>query len=364
MKKLLLFLSIFTFPLSLFAAVYTPQTVPDPKRLGQDCYVANPDTILPDSVVDWMNLCARRLNDSTMVELAVVAIRSIGDADAFNFSYELFQRWGIGGKGRNTGVLILFVLDSHDLQIRTGTGIEGVLTDARCSQIMHDDMFPAFREGDYAGGLCIGMLDIYETCTQGDAPEELLTIRSVTNHQSPITNHQSPITNHQSPITNNQSPITKSLAILIVTSLFALPLLLLVLVQGRNRDAMSEMRQRKGCLLSLVVACICFPFLIPAALWFWWRSKRLRCPQCGRQQYRMVKRDRHIDSAAETATYTYHFVCSACGYVHDEVETTDISSAGGDYDSGSYDSGSSYSGGGGGSWGGGSTSGGGAGGRW
>ncbi len=63
----------------------------------------------------------------------------------------------------------------------TGTGIEGVLTDAKCSQIMHDDMFPAFRAGDYDAGICLGALDIYETCTNGDAPEELLTIRSVTN---------------------------------------------------------------------------------------------------------------------------------------------------------------------------------------
>ena len=357
MKRLLLFLSLFTFHLSLSSAVYTPQTVPNPRHPSpvtrNPSFVANPDTILPDSVVDWMNLCAKRLNDSTMVELAVVAIRSIGDADPFNFSYELFQRWGIGGKGRNTGVLILFVLDSHDLQIRTGTGIEGVLTDARCSQIMHDDMFPAFREGDYAGGLCIGMLDIYETCTQGDAPEELLTIRSVTSRGKYANSKE-----------EDENKIVNAIAMLIVTSLFALPLLLIVLIQSENQDAMSEMRQRKGCLLSLVVACICFPFLIPAALWFWWRSKRLRCPQCGRQQYRMVRHDRHIDSAAETATHTYRFVCSACGYVHDEVETTDISSAGGTYDSGSYDSGSSYSGGGGGAWGGGSTSGGGAGGKW
>ena len=92
MKKLfIIHCSLFIFCLSLFSAVYTPGTVPDPKRFGQDYYVSNPDSILPDSVVNWMNLCAKRLNDSTKVELAVVAIRSIGEADAFDFSYELFQ---------------------------------------------------------------------------------------------------------------------------------------------------------------------------------------------------------------------------------------------------------------------------------
>ena len=354
MKKLfIIHCSLFIFCLSLFSAVYTPGTVPDPKRFGQDYYVSNPDTILPDSVVNWMNLCAKRLNDSTKVELAVVAIRSIGEADAFDFSYELFQRWGIGGKGRNTGVLILFVLDSHDLQIRTGTGIEGVLTDAQCSQIIHEDMFPAFKAGDYAGGLCVGMLDIYEICTQGEAPEELLTIRSVTNRGKYANSKE-----------ENENKIVNAIAMLIVTSLFALPLLLIVLIQSKNQDTMSELRQRQGCLFALVVGCVCFPFLIPAALWFWWRSKRLRCPKCGKQQYRLVKKSKTEDPSGEFYIHTRHFACSACGYEHDETEKQAISSGGvGGYDSDDYDSGSSYSSGGG-SWGGGSTSGGGAGGKW
>ena len=165
----------------LWAESYTPAEVPNPKTEGQQHYVSNPDDILADSSVIWLNTCASMLESKTNVELCVVALESIDDADAFDFAYELFQRWGIGRKGQNTGVLILFVLDSHDLRIMTGTGIEGVLTDAKCSQIMHDDMFPAFRNGDYDAGICLGALDIYETCTNGDAPEELLTIRSVTN---------------------------------------------------------------------------------------------------------------------------------------------------------------------------------------
>ena len=163
------------------AAVYTPTEVPNPKKQGQAYYVADPDDLLPDSSVTWLNRCAAQLEKATNVELCVVALESIGEDDAFDFAYELFQRWGIGGEGQNTGVLMLFVLDSHDIRIMTGVGIEGVLTDAQCSEIIHDDMIPAFRKGRYGDGLCLGALRIYETCTDGEAPEELLTIRSVTN---------------------------------------------------------------------------------------------------------------------------------------------------------------------------------------
>ena len=163
------------------AAVYTPSSVPDPKVQGQGFYVSNPDAILADSDVVWLNTCAQKLDAATHVELCVVALQSIGESEAFDFAYELFQRWGIGRKNQNAGVLMLFVEQSHDIRIMTGVGIEGVLPDARCSQIIHDDMIPAFRAGDYGGGLCLGALRIYEICTDGNVPEELLAIRSVTN---------------------------------------------------------------------------------------------------------------------------------------------------------------------------------------
>ena len=163
------------------AAVYTPAEVPNPKDKGQACYVANPDAILADSDVVWLNQCAAHLEQKTHVEMCAVALGSIGDAEAFDFAYELYQRWGIGREGQNTGVLMLFVLDSHDIRIMTGVGMEGILPDARCSQIVHNDMIPAFRAGDYGGGLCLGALRIYEICTNDKAPEELLNTRSVTN---------------------------------------------------------------------------------------------------------------------------------------------------------------------------------------
>ena len=163
------------------AAVYEPASVPNPKAQGQGYYVSNPDAIIADSDVVFLNTCAARLEAETKVELCVVALESIGEKDCFDFCYELFQRWGIGKAGQNTGVLMCFVLNSHDIRIMTGVGLEGVLPDARCSQIIHETMIPAFRAGDYGGGLCLGALRVYEICTDGEAPEELRSMRSITN---------------------------------------------------------------------------------------------------------------------------------------------------------------------------------------
>ena len=179
-----LFLYCFMALSLVLHAGYTPKTVPDPKTQGQAFYVSNPDGIVNSDDVAFLNRCAQMLEKETQVELAVVALNSIDHADAFYFSYELFQRWGIGKKGKNTGVLVLFVLDSHDIRIMTGSGIEGVLTDAQCSQIIRNKMTPYFKAGDYGGGLCHGALAIYKVCTNGNAPEELLNMQSATHRKS------------------------------------------------------------------------------------------------------------------------------------------------------------------------------------
>ena len=163
------------------AKVYTPSSLPSPKESGQGWYVANPDAIIADSDVVFLNRCAADLEAKTNVEMCVAAVQSIGETECFDFCYELFQRWGIGKKGQNTGVLVFFAMESHDVRIMTGVGLEGVLPDARCSQIIHDHMIPAFRAGDFGGGLCLGALRIYEVCTDSEAPEELRNMKSVTN---------------------------------------------------------------------------------------------------------------------------------------------------------------------------------------
>lgn len=309
-----LFLSIaLLFAMAIQAAEYTPSSVPDPKKQGQEYYVANPDTILPDSIVGWLNQCSRDLYERTKVEMAVVALGSIGDYDAFEFALELFQRWGIGGKGRNTGVLILFVYDSHDIRIMTGTGIEGVLTDARCSQIVHDDMIPAFKAGAYGDGLCLGAARIYEICTDGEIPEELLTITSVTDRGK--------------------------------------------YANGGSSDD-GEGWSTPGIIFSICFFGGIFLFVAVAVYFDKWR----KCPKCKKRKGKVTKK-----VTLSHATYTsegraeIHCTCQNCGNVFTVIDTIpklkerSSSSSGGSYGGG---------GGGGGSWGGGSTSGGGAGGKW
>ncbi len=163
------------------ATVFTPTTLPNPKVQDQRNYVCNPDEIVATNEVMFLNRLARQLEDSTRVELCVIAVNSIGEMDAFDFCYEVFQRWGIGKEGKNTGVLLFLAVESRDIRIMTGGGIEGILTDAICNEIIQSTMMEPLRNADYSDALALGALRIYEVCTNGAASEELRQMTSATN---------------------------------------------------------------------------------------------------------------------------------------------------------------------------------------
>ena len=181
MKRLNLLFAFSLLAVLVQAMVYTPTSLPNPKVQDRGNYVCNPDEIVASSDVVLLNRLARQLEDSTQVELCVVAVNSIGEMEAFDFCYEVFQRWGIGKEGKNTGVLLFLAVESRDVRIMTGGGIEGVMTDAVCHSIIQETMMQPLRNADYSDAMALGALRIYEICTDGAAPEELRQMTSATN---------------------------------------------------------------------------------------------------------------------------------------------------------------------------------------
>ena len=85
-------------------------------------------------------------------------------ADLDQYCIRTAQAWGVGQAGPSAGqtrgdngaVLFIFAND-HKLFIATGRGLEGALPDITCKQIIDQQITPAFKQGDYAGGLSAGI---------------------------------------------------------------------------------------------------------------------------------------------------------------------------------------------------------------
>jgi uncharacterized protein len=92
-------------------------------------------------------------NDSTSTQIAVVTINALGGNDVSDYSFRLAEQWGIGGEGKDNGVLILVALGDRKMFIATGYGMESVIPDAIAKRIVENYMKPDFRNNNYYGGI-------------------------------------------------------------------------------------------------------------------------------------------------------------------------------------------------------------------
>ncbi len=77
--------------------------------------------------------------------------------ELFDFSQRLFEAWKPGQKGKDNGALLLIFSAEHQMRIHTGFGMEGVLPDARCKQIIFDLIAPQLRKGNREAAIDAGV---------------------------------------------------------------------------------------------------------------------------------------------------------------------------------------------------------------
>ena len=94
-----------------------------------------------------------KFNDSSSTQIAIVIENSLEGDDAFDYSIRLAERWGIGQKGKNNGILIYVAVQDRKIRIQVGYGLEGVVTDAQSKRIIEELIKPQFRAGSYYAGL-------------------------------------------------------------------------------------------------------------------------------------------------------------------------------------------------------------------
>lgn len=89
----------------------------------------------------------------TSNEIAVAIVSDLEGDAIEGYAVQLFEKWAIGKKGKDNGVLILAAIDERKMHIEVGYGLEGALTDAQSFWIINQVMKPAFAQGDYYQGI-------------------------------------------------------------------------------------------------------------------------------------------------------------------------------------------------------------------
>lgn len=109
------------------------------------------------------------LERRSSAELAVVTVASLQGRAPQAYARALFNRWGVGKKGKNNGVLMLVAPNERKVWIEVGYGLEGILPNDRVAGIINRDILPEFKRGDYPQGMLNGAIAL-AAAMEGRAP--------------------------------------------------------------------------------------------------------------------------------------------------------------------------------------------------
>ena len=101
-------------------------------------------------------------------QVAVLIVPTTQPETIEQYSMRVVEQWQLGRKKVDDGVLLLVAKNDRKLRIEVGYGLEGVLPDVIARRIIAEDITPHFRQGDFYGGIEVGV-DRILAVIQGEA---------------------------------------------------------------------------------------------------------------------------------------------------------------------------------------------------
>ncbi len=144
-----------------------PQPIPD--AVG---YVNDHADVLDEQAEAQLEAFLDQLEKKTGAEFAILTVTTTAPETPDTYKVRVFQKWGIGKRGEDNGLLMLFAREERELRFETGYGLEGTLPDGLQSRIFRREMAPRFQNGDFAGGIIAGT----QQCAARIASEKGVTL--------------------------------------------------------------------------------------------------------------------------------------------------------------------------------------------
>ncbi len=104
------------------------------------------------------------------IEISVVAVASTGEYSPKEYAVELFERWGIGKKGADNGLLILIAVDDRRIEVEVGYGLEGILPDGKVGELLDRFFIPEARAGRLGAGVISLVYQLQTILTTDEMP--------------------------------------------------------------------------------------------------------------------------------------------------------------------------------------------------
>lgn len=131
---------------------------PAPKRFFND-YAG----VVPAETANALNGLLEQHERDTSNQILVAIFQHLpAGAVLEDYTVRTFQAWKPGQAGRDNGAILFVFVQERRLRIEVGYGLEGVLPDAVCKNIISEVIAPHFKTGDYRTGLSQGVASLLQ----------------------------------------------------------------------------------------------------------------------------------------------------------------------------------------------------------
>lgn len=148
MKKLLIVIIYFTTA----CLTYAIPEKPVPVR-----YINDFANVLNKSQINHLEQKVQQFEARSSTQIVVVTVNDLEGMDANSYAFEIGDKWKIGKKGFDNGIVILFKpktnISKGEVSIQVGYGLEPVIPDAIAKRIIENEMIPNFKKGDIYTGI-------------------------------------------------------------------------------------------------------------------------------------------------------------------------------------------------------------------
>lgn len=127
-------------------------------------YVNDYARLFSPETVQQLEQALQTFEETDSTQVAVLTLDSLEGDTLEEFSLRTVEKWGVGQRGKDNGVLLLVVKNDRKLRIEVGRGLEGVLTDLMAGRIVDLVIRPSFKEGRFDDGVKAGVAAIMQAC--------------------------------------------------------------------------------------------------------------------------------------------------------------------------------------------------------
>jgi len=137
--------------LSIAAGLAAAQSVlPVPPLTGR--VVDQTGTLTPPQAQALSNKLAA-IETANGAQVVILIVPTTAPEDVASFAQRVGEQWKVGRKEVGDGLILVVAKNDRAVQIQVAKSLQGAVPDIAAGRIIQQQIVPAFRAGDYAGGL-------------------------------------------------------------------------------------------------------------------------------------------------------------------------------------------------------------------